>query len=168
MAVLLLSGCQYMDNWDKPIGNPTQNTEPGPTGHTDHTAAQARRQESFFVECVRNEGVTYYLSYKEPDGCVTRLYTFDDNNQEPELHIKNRCYYFVEHNWEGTNGILFAVSFDGEIKQLSFGEDIALNYIVRIDDAVYCCADEGETYLKVSFDLGIWETVSREEARSGK
>ena len=169
LAMLLLAGCQYMDGWDEPIGNPTQNTELGPAGHADHTAEQARHKDNFFVECVRNEGVTYYLSYREPDGCVSRIYTFGNNDQEPKLYIKNRCFYFIESNWERTDGILCAVSFAGEVNKQVFNEDIRLNYIIRLDgDGVYCCANEGETYLKVSLDLGTWETVSREEARSTK
>lgn len=169
LAAVMLTGCQYMDGWDEPIGSPERETTLGPGGHADHTAAQARQLSNFFVECERNEGVTYYLSYKEPDGCVTRLYTFDNNDREPELHTQNRCFYFVESNWEMTDGTLYAVFFSGEVTKQAFDEAIALNYIVRMDEeAIYCCANQGETYLKVSLDLSAWETVSREEARSGK
>lgn len=167
LIVVMLTGCQFTDGWDEPIGSGNREPVTNPGGHTDHTAVQARQEKNFFVECERNEGICYYLSYQEPDGCVTRIFTFNNNDREPDLYVHDRSFYFVDLNWGRNDGTLCAVFFSGEVRKMDANEGIELNYILRIDEeGIYCCANEGDIYLKVSLDLDNWEIVSRDEART--
>lgn len=157
-AVLLLTGC------DLSVPEETRETAPYYAGHTDHVAPVARTRAGFFVDTVRNEATTHYLSFREPDGCVTHVVSFDHWDEAPELHCIGKTFYYINGDVGGTEGILRSVTFAGEQKYLKAGE-LTLNYIVRTDDSyIYCAADEGQAYVRIPLDMSQWETVSREEA----
>lgn len=153
------------------------NTDAGQTvstvsGH-DHHAPQVRNRISFFTEEVRHEGVDYYLSYNEPDGCVTRVGLLTSNQNKPSLSYHNDVFYFIDgyydSNRQEMEGNLKSISITGEEASLLLDGEVKPSAIIRVDDSgVYCEADDGESYFRVELDLSAMELVSAEEAMSNE
>ncbi len=143
-------------------------TRPTDSGH-DHHAPQVRNRISFFTEEVRHEGVDYYLSYNEPDGCVTRVGLLCTNQNKPSLSYHNDVFYYIDgyydSNRQESYGNLKSISITGEVASLLLEGDVKPSAIIRIDDTgVYCEADDGDSYFRVELDLSAMMLVSNEEA----
>ena len=143
-------------------------TEPTDSGH-DHHAPQVRNRISFFTEEVRHEGVDYYLSYNEPDGCVTRVGLLTSNQDKPSLFYHNDVFYFFDgyydSNRQEMEGNLKSISITGQGASLLLDGEVRPSAIIRVDDSgVYCEADDGQSYFRIELDLSAMEPVSAEEA----
>lgn len=147
------------------------------TGHRDHHVTQTREARNFFLEKVAGELPQLYLSYNEPDGCVTRLCevsgTHDSIRIEPKLIQQGNAFYYLLYE-EGygddsgkvlSDGYLYRIDFSGEETHLQVPEGFALGHIIRTDDSyIYCTANEGETYLRADLELTGWEEITEEAA----
>ncbi len=148
-VLLLLSGCMS--------DAPARQTEP--SAH-EHFAPQVRQETLFYLEEEEQAMCTmYYLSYREPDGCSTRIYSF--MNEKPKLYACEGAFYYI---WNGS-ATLERVSFTGDHSTLNLDNGSAIAYIVRTaQDGIYCAIDQGDGYICVSLDLSTWEDVSAEQA----
>lgn len=160
LTVLLLCGC------GADLSN--AQTQPTNSGH-DHHAPQVRSQQFFFVEEVRHEGVDFYFSYKEPDGCVTRVGKLCDNQNEPSLfYHKDTVYYFdgyYDVNRQESDGTIKSIRFSGEMASLTWEGEIRPSAIIRVDDTgVYCEAEDGVSYIRANLDLSGFELVTEKIA----
>ena len=148
-VLLLLTGCAS--------NSETRQTE---ASQHDHFAPQVRQEELFYLEEEQMPECTmYYLAYKEPDGCVTRIYSF--MNDKPKMYACESAFYYIFNDSDA----LERVSFTGEYSSLRLDGDSSIEYIVRTsEDGIYCAVDQGNGYIRVALDLGAWETVSAEQA----
>lgn len=140
--------------------------------HADHHVAQTRKEQNFFLEAVdKGELTVLYLSYNEPDGCVTQLCELDaDPFHQPELVCQGNAFYYICYDEAMTgqiesDGYLYSVGFDGTQKCLKANDEIALGHIVRTDESfVYCVASDAQMYMKADLALTQWSESSQEEA----
>lgn len=135
----------------------------------DHHAPQTRNRRLFFTEENRNEGVEYYLSYNEPDGCITRVGRLCTNQEEPELFYHDGCFYYFDGyydtNRQESNGTLMRMDFSGQTLRLPEDGDVRPSAIIRVDDTgVYCEAEDGISYIRAELDLSLYTVISRDEA----
>lgn len=147
------------------------------TGHADHHVAQTRSERNFFLEKGDGELPMLYLSYNEPDGCVTRLCEVAKatvtERLQPKLVQQGNAFYYVLYE-EGygddygkvlSDGYLYRIDFSGEKTELKVPDGSALGHIVRTDESyIYCTANEGKTYLRADLDLTGWEEITKEAA----
>lgn len=160
LLIFIMCGCG--------INSGSAQTGPTDSGH-DHHAPQARNRISFFTEEVRHEGVDYYLSYNEPDGCVTRVGLLCSNQNKPSLTYHDDVFYYIDgyydSNRQESYGNLKSISITGEAASILLDGAVKPSAIIRIDDSgVYCEADDGESYFRVELDLSELMLVSSEEA----
>ncbi|MBR5569300.1 MAG: hypothetical protein IKW10_00205 [Oscillospiraceae bacterium] len=111
----------------------------------------------------------YYLSYNEPDGCVTRVGLLTSNQDKPSLFYHNDVFYFFDGyydiNRQEMEGNLKSISITGQGASLLLDGEVKPSAIIRVDDSgVYCEADDGQSYFRIELDLSAMEPVSAEEA----
>ncbi len=142
--------------------------------HIDHHAAQNRKARNFFLENVSGELSVLYLSYNEPDGCVTRVCEVGSDpgweQREPQLFQQGDAFYYtlidsVNSSAVESDGYLYRIDFVGNKTSLQVPEGKTMGHIVRTDEGgIYCTANDGETYLRTDLLLTDWEEIAMEDA----
>jgi len=163
LGLLLLCGCG--------ADLSSEQTRPSDSGH-DHHAPQVRSRQFFFVEEVRHEGVDYYFSYHEPDGCVTRVGKLCSNQDKPALVYHNDTVYYFDGYYDAdrqeSDGTISSISFTGQTASLTWDGELRPSAIIRVDDTgVYCEAEDGISYIRAELDLSAFEIVPEEIALGG-
>jgi len=166
VMLLLFCGCTAVTSQDE-IPNDT---------HADHHVAQTRKQQNFFLEAVDvGELTVLYLSYNEPDGCVTQLCELEaDPFHQPELVCQGSTFYYICYDEAisgqvESDGYLYSVGFDGEQKCLKASKGVMLGHIVRTDESyIYCVASDAKTYIKADLALTQWSESTQEETLGEK
>ncbi len=174
---VLLAGCTPAQT-NTPTNTQTDTREESiDTGHRDHHVTQTREARNFFLEKVDGELPQLWLSYNEPDGCITRLCGVPGMHNsiriEPKLIQQGNAFYYLLYE-EGygddygkvlSDGHLYRIDFSGETISLQAPTDFALGHIIRTDQSyIYCTANEGETYLRADLELTAWEEITEEAA----
>ncbi len=129
-ACLILPGCA-------PSSNPSATTpsdqasssQPSDSSEHRHVPPALRIADNFVVECETLPMCSqYYVSYKEPDGCLTRVLCMGYNKQDMMIHDK--LIYYSEA------GTIYADDFTGKcVYQYRLESPIS-------DALLVCCDDQ--------------------------
>ncbi len=175
---VLLVGCTPMQTNTQTSTQADTREESIDTGHRDHHAAQTRKARNFFFEIDDGELPIRYLSYNEPDGCVTRLCEVSKAARlEPKLIQQGNAFYYLlyeesygeEYGKVISDGYLYRIDFSGDKTHLQAPDGFALGHIIRVDESyIYCTANEGENYLRADLEFTGWEEITKEAVKGKK